>query len=243
MPYKHKVPGIYLITNLVTGQCYVGSSTAVHDRLALHKTLLRKGTGHHNKHLQSSFTKYGEDAFTFELLERCPARLLEEREKYWISAYDSVDGGYNTSIDVHCPARGRKQSDAEIELRASMNRKIRKFLDPEGKVFETSNTREFAAQHGIDYEGLTAVACGRRFSFHGWRVFTPELVGRAYKDIRSGRPAPWFAKTYHLVDPAGAVIVVNNMSQFCKQHRLSHGTLSMVVSGLRNHHKGFRRVE
>lgn len=188
MPYKHRVPGIYLITNLATGQRYVGSSTAVHDRLAAHKALLRRGTGHHNKHLQSSFTKYGEASFLFEVLERCPAGLLEEREKYWIVTHDAINRGYNASIDVHCPARGRKQPKEEILKRATACRKVRKFLDPDGKVFETSNTKEFASLHGLRYESLTAVANGTKHSCFGWRLCTPELTGTPFRDVRQGRP-------------------------------------------------------
>lgn len=174
MPYKRKLPGIYLITNWVTGQSYVGSSTAVQDRLANHKALLRAGQGHHNKHLQASFTKYGEDHFSFELLELCPERLLEEREKHWIQSYDAVNSGFNTSLDVKCPARGRKQTKEEIARRAQACCKLRKFVDPNGQMFETTNTRAFAAEYGLNYEGLTCVANGNRLSWHGWTCVRAE---------------------------------------------------------------------
>ena len=60
--------GIYIITNIVNGKSYIGSSLDYLQRIRQHKYSLRKGT-HYNNHLQSSFNKHAEKNFTFELLE------------------------------------------------------------------------------------------------------------------------------------------------------------------------------
>lgn len=86
-----KSPGIYKITNLVTGQIYIGSSSNVYNRIHTHKKCLRKNT-HENKRLQNSWNKYNEDSFVFELVEECEIDKIIEREQYYI---DSLNPFYN----------------------------------------------------------------------------------------------------------------------------------------------------
>ena len=52
---------------------------------------------HWNKHLQSSWNKYGAEQFTFETLEQVETEALTERVQYWINYYNSTDSksGYN----------------------------------------------------------------------------------------------------------------------------------------------------
>lgn len=84
MPRK-LVPGVYRITNKVTGDCYVGSSKHVHDRCHEHQANLRKNA-HINRHLQAAWNKYGEAVFECDVLEECAITAVIEREQYWIDA-------------------------------------------------------------------------------------------------------------------------------------------------------------
>lgn len=177
-----------MITNCDNGRVYIGSSTSVQDRLATHKTLLRKGKGHHNKHLQSAFSKYGEDSFTFQVIEFCTSALLESREHYWIQAYNANFDGYNKGVDVKCPARGRKQSEEEIENRLAKIRKFRKLVDVNGSLFETNDVPFFAKTHNLRYASLAAVMAGIRYSYNGWRLATKATIGVPHIDIRIGKP-------------------------------------------------------
>ena len=45
--------------------------------------------------LYQAMIKEGIDNFTFELLEECEASLLNEKETFYISLYNSCDYGYN----------------------------------------------------------------------------------------------------------------------------------------------------
>lgn len=78
---EEKIIGVYKILNKVNNKLYVGSSTFVQSRLRLHKSHLRKNE-HVNKHLQSSFNKYGIENFQFLLIEECEESNLIEREQY-----------------------------------------------------------------------------------------------------------------------------------------------------------------
>lgn len=94
---KDKVCGIYKITNLKTNEVYIGQSVDVRDRWNQHcKCGLGIDTPARNK-LYQSMLKYGLENFAFQLLEKCEPSELDEREKYYIEAYNSVDFGLNTS--------------------------------------------------------------------------------------------------------------------------------------------------
>jgi group I intron endonuclease len=56
--------GVYAIQNLVNQHLYVGSTLDFWKRWVLHRHLLRKGK-HHARHLQSAWSKYGEESFRF----------------------------------------------------------------------------------------------------------------------------------------------------------------------------------
>jgi len=88
--------GIYTVTNYSDGKVYVGSSNHIERRWKEHKKQLRKGT-HHSKHLQHAWTKYGEMAFTFEVLEECEQVHLTGAELFWINTLQTAMDmfGYN----------------------------------------------------------------------------------------------------------------------------------------------------
>lgn len=47
-------------------------------------------------------------------------------------------------------------------------------------------------------------------------------------------------KTFHVTAPSGEEYSSDNQSEFCRIHGLSQSTFSLVVSGERKHHKGWR---
>jgi hypothetical protein len=49
----------------------------------------------YNYPLSLAFRKYGLENFNFEVLEECLAEQLNQRERYWISYYDTFFNGYN----------------------------------------------------------------------------------------------------------------------------------------------------
>ena len=87
--------GIYKITRLKTGEIYIGKSTDIKKRWGEHsKTAYGVGTIAHST-LHTTIKKDGIQNFTFELLEEVPKDKLTEREKYWITFYDSKSYGLN----------------------------------------------------------------------------------------------------------------------------------------------------
>ena len=89
--------GIYKITNIETQQCYIGQSVDVSSRWKDHvKCGLGIDASATNK-LYKAMQEYGVWNFTFELLEACPRERLNEKEKFWISLYQSDKYGYNST--------------------------------------------------------------------------------------------------------------------------------------------------
>jgi group I intron endonuclease len=86
--------GIYKIVNLTNNKIYIGSSKNLYNRYSTHKCKL-KYNNHVNKHLQSSYNKYGKDNFIFEVLETCTKDKLIEREQYYI---DTLKPNYNKCL-------------------------------------------------------------------------------------------------------------------------------------------------
>lgn len=60
--------GIYMIKNKKTGQMYIGQSKHIKRRWVDHKYELVRGI-HANTFLQNSWNKYGEDNFSFSIIE------------------------------------------------------------------------------------------------------------------------------------------------------------------------------
>lgn len=88
--------GIYKITNNINEKSYIGQSVNIAKRWVAHKAAINKKNEHtYDYPLYRAFRKYGVDNFSFEVLEECSHEQLDEKEKYWISYYNTLDNGYN----------------------------------------------------------------------------------------------------------------------------------------------------
>lgn len=91
---NRKITGIYKITNLDNGMCYVGQSVDVADRWRQH---VKRGIGAEpvtqNK-LYPAMKSIGVENFMFELIEECKGNELTPREKYWTDFYQAQTYGY-----------------------------------------------------------------------------------------------------------------------------------------------------
>lgn len=99
-----------MIENVVNNKKYVGQSDNIKRRWKAHYRELTTNR-HYSKHLQNAWNKYGENNFNFKIIEYCDIELLNEKESYWISYYDSYKNGYNLTLGGN-GLRGYKFSEA-----------------------------------------------------------------------------------------------------------------------------------
>ena len=95
---ENNISGIYCIKNLVNQKKYIGLSNNIARRKREHLYTLRNGK-HENKHLQYAWDKYGEENFSFYIIEECSVDMLDEREKYYIAKYQSNNDMYGYNIE------------------------------------------------------------------------------------------------------------------------------------------------
>jgi group I intron endonuclease len=123
---------IYQITNIITKKTLIGlTSQSPSKRWNQHLNLL-KNNKHKNPHIQNSFNKYGQSAFTFKIIDTAKSKQeLSMLEKFWISStfstdmsfgYNKKDGGFD-KFEVSKESR-KRMSDFQKQY----------FATPEGKA-------------------------------------------------------------------------------------------------------------
>ena len=75
------ISGIYEITNLINNKIYIGSSINIKKRWKDH-ILLLKNQKHINVHLLNAWNKYGEENFSFSIIEEIYPKEKENRKDF-----------------------------------------------------------------------------------------------------------------------------------------------------------------
>ena len=125
-----KIIGIYRITNVITGDFYIGSSKNIKNRLAAHKCP-STWKNHPNNHLYQDMQKYGVDKFVFEILAETESNSLKESEQEFIEKLQPTYNQMNAKgLNIERQKKHRK------EYEKSDKRKERK------KEYEKSDKRK-----------------------------------------------------------------------------------------------------
>lgn len=107
--------GIYKITNLISGKCYIGKSVNIEKRWKNHKiAAFNPNSTSYNYPLYRAIRKYGLDNFLFEVIEECELELLLKRESHWIKFFQSYEFGYNQVRGGEDGGGGRKLTEAQV---------------------------------------------------------------------------------------------------------------------------------
>lgn len=100
-----KKAGIYIIKCSGNKKVYIGQSTNINSRFYQHKNDLKKNK-HHSIYMQNSWNKYGENCFSFEIIEELSHRMSKEemskRELLWMNIFDSTNSnyGFNNALPI-----------------------------------------------------------------------------------------------------------------------------------------------
>ena len=112
-----KESGIYAIINNKNLNIYIGSSNHLRHRKNQHISLLRNNN-HFNKKLQNSWNKYGEENFSFEIIEKCDNKGLDKKESFWMIFYGSYKSSKGFNLDK---IKERKTASEETRKKISLN--------------------------------------------------------------------------------------------------------------------------
>lgn len=255
-----KKSGIYQIVCSATGKFYIGSAVNLQSRRRVHLHGLRNNV-HHSVTLQRAFNKYGEDAFTFEVLELVPVPLLIEREQYWLDKLKPFDPAIGYNINLTAGSRlgaevspetreklrqanlGKKYGE-ETKRKHSEHGKLRKHNDAtKEKVRQirlgtkrSPETCERIRESKLGHKQTEATIEKRRISRAG---YTHNEETRA--QIRASNIAgnEWRMKTLIVTAPDGTVYTAHGIGKFCKEHNLNRSALAQVAKGKTPHHKGW----
>ena len=83
--------GIYKITNLLTGETYIGQSKNIDMRYKEHLY-------HSDSYIDQMINEIGDEFFACEIIEECKEEKLDEREDYYIQYYHSNVPGFGYNI-------------------------------------------------------------------------------------------------------------------------------------------------
>ena len=134
-----KLIGVYLIANIKNNKMYVGSSIDLISRKSHHFQHLRKNI-HGNKHLQSSYNIYGEENFTWSILEYLPSKEnLLIKEQYWIDKLNVCNPkiGYNM-----CPFASNTLGKKHTEETKQKMRGLKRSEETKQKMRGRKHTEE-----------------------------------------------------------------------------------------------------
>lgn len=112
---------IYKITNIITGQIYVGKTNkCINERFKQHVSLGRK---YKASLIQKSLREYGTINHTIELLEICSENDGFKREQYWIDSLNTLNNGLNIKNEFtlkkvatyyNCPELARENLNNKV---------------------------------------------------------------------------------------------------------------------------------
>ena len=108
---QNMTSGVYKITNIITGEFYIGSSNNIKRRWAQHKSPSMWKLQPNFK-LYKDMAQYGKDKFIFEVIEETSS--LKEREQYYIEQLSpTYNDRYADGIDTDRRKEAHKRCSKE----------------------------------------------------------------------------------------------------------------------------------
>lgn len=211
-----KTMAVYCIRNSTNGKRYVGSTTNLEWRWALHRRQLKKGS-HHSTHLQRAWGKYGPEAFEFEILEEITDQaILVQTEQRYMDLFGVCDPskGYNTAKEAGSNAGNRMSPEARARISAAM--KGRKFTEEhKAKIAAASRAQRHTPETKAKLRQLALQRPLQEWQLPGHEI--NDETRRKIGDAHRGDKNHWFGK--HLSEETRAKISAKNIGN---THGLGH---------------------
>lgn len=138
MMMKNDVCGIYLITNKMTGQMYVGQSICIYRRFDEH----RRAQGFGHSRIDNAINKYGAENFSFEIIMTIEndTKKLNDAEREWIAILNTYEDKNHYNLTPGGDFSPMKVP--EIAAKVSKSRKGMKFSEETIKKMSKAKSGE-----------------------------------------------------------------------------------------------------
>lgn len=206
---------IYCIHSLSTGKKYIGQTVEkLQRRVARHFRAINETK------ISRAIQKYSKYDFVYGIVEEVDSRnLLDEREKFWIQHYDSVNNGFNIKEGGKC-ARGFKQSESSIEKRR------KKLL---GRPLSEEHKKKLSKAHSGKV--LSKETVDKMIVYRTGRNLTESCKEKISQSHSKN--------TYELTNKDGTTLIIKNLSKFCKENNLHQSAFVRIMNGERKYHKNW----
>ncbi len=252
-----KLCGVYFILNKNRIKSngaflYIGSAFQLRDRVIRNHVKKLNQNQHTNKHLQNSWNLYGQGQFLFGLLEQCYKNNCRKREQNWLDFFNynfkqKVLFNLCDKVESGPINRGKDHPNFGKHLSIKTIKKISKLAKQ--RMSDPRNNPMYGKKHSLETKLKIAKArIGKKLKFPVWNKgkkmssTTKEKISQTLKEKwkKNLIKINHYFKTYYLISPENAPIIVHNLSEFCRTNRLSRSCLNRVISRKRNHYKGWR---
>lgn len=207
---------IYLIENKINNKKYVGKTTySLKRRFAEHVRNIKK---HPDRPLYRAMNKYGKDNFEIRELECCDISLLEEREKYWISYFNTYLGdGYNATYG----GSGKYLYDYDLIV---------------STYLELHNVKETAEAIGCCVECVEYVLKDRKVEIIPSNIILKNICGKKIKaiDYKTNKEI----KTFNSQVEAGQWLIDEGKTKITDLRKLSY-VIGRTARGLDNRKQSY----
>lgn len=167
---------IYKVTNLINGKVYIGQTIqTVQNRWYRHCGKSGISQAELNTHFKRAILKYGKDNFKIEIIEDCDSSLLNEREKYYISYFDSYNSGYNSTLGGNDGYKPYKTND-------EINQQIAQLYE------EGFSLREIGREYNLDKTTVKGILNRLNITLRKRRTykFTEKVRNNIISDLKDG---------------------------------------------------------
>ena len=221
------ITGIYKITNIINGKCYIGQSIDIHKRWAEHK----RKNNNENTYLRKAIKKYGIYFFKFEIVVVCSRDLLDWHEKLAIAGNASIaPAGYNLSSGGRSTTWAYKPSEETLKKRSiALTGKVRT-EETKRKMSESAKTRVCSEE---TKDRLRALRTGTP----AWNKGVPmsESSKQKMSTSKLGKEAPY--RWRQVIRSDG--VVFKSIDQAAEATNCTAGGISRVLHGTRKRIYGY----
>lgn len=224
--------GIYAMQFEGTDKVYIGQSRVIEDRITAHLYDMKNNKS--SKKLKEAVAQFGIP--TFHVLEECSKEYLDTLEVQYISEFNSIDDGFNTSegggLFPSLPGQLHpmsKYSDTQVIYAFDL------LVD-----YPTLTCKKIGELTGIDPSSVNHICSGQN---HKW--LKDRFPERYAKLPNKGHDpsARGLGKVYpKIISPDGTIYEVHNTHHFARDHGLSQPNLNKLLNYKLNSHRGWKRI-